>query len=62
MSDLSIGEWIAILSVAVTVIIGIIQILRNNSAKSGQININQSSGAFSSSEQKVNLKVEQNDK
>jgi len=56
------GEWIAIVGIALAVLIGVIQILRSNAAKSAKVNINQSSGAFSKGDQKIDLKVGQNDK
>jgi hypothetical protein len=62
VSNLSMGEWVAIVGIALAVLIGVIQILRNNAAKSGKVNISQSSGAFSKGDQKIDLKVEQNDK
>lgn len=55
------GEWIAIVSVVVALVIGIIQILKKNNAKSGSVNVNQSSGSFSKSDQKVSIKFKQND-
>ncbi|MDE3273082.1 hypothetical protein [Pseudoalteromonas sp. G4] len=61
MTSLSTGEWIAIVGIVVAVLIGLIQILRNNASKSGKFNINQSSGAFSKGKQKIDVKVEQND-
>ena len=62
MTNLTTGEWIAIIGIVVAVLIGLIQILRSNASKSGKINLNQSSGAFSKGKQNVTLKVEQNDK
>lgn len=60
MSNLSNGEWLAIIAIVVTIIIGAIQILRKTSTKPNKIEIKQKSGAFSSGKQKI--KVKQNDK
>jgi len=62
VTNLSTGEWIAIIGIVFAVLIGLFQIIRSNASKSGKININQSSGAFSKGKQSVDLKVEQNDK
>jgi len=62
MNNLSTGEWIAIVGITVAVIIGLIQILKNNASKSGKINPHQSQGAFSKGKQSIEIKVEQNDK
>ena len=62
MSNLSTGEWIAIISIVVALVIGLIQIFRKSNSKTGSININQSSGALSKGNQKMDLKVNQNDK
>ncbi|PKF62806.1 hypothetical protein CW745_05130 [Psychromonas sp. psych-6C06] len=62
MSDLSTGEWIAIIGIVVAILIGLIQIFRINASKSAKFNINQTSGTFSKGDQKIDLKVDQNDK
>ncbi len=62
VSNLSTGEWIAIISIVVALVIGMIQIFRKSNSKTGSININQSSGALSKGNQKMDLKVNQNDK
>ncbi|MDN3433017.1 hypothetical protein QMA03_01100 [Pseudoalteromonas sp. APC 3356] len=62
MSELSREEWIAIVGVVLAALIGLIQILRSKATKSGRFNVNQSSGAFSKGDQKIDVKVEQNDK
>ncbi len=62
MTNLSTGEWIAIVGILVAALVGLIQILRSNASKSGKINVSQTTGAFSKGKQKVKLKVEQNDK
>jgi hypothetical protein len=62
MNDLSTGEWIAIIGVVVAVLFGFIQVLKSNAAKSGKLDVNQSSGPFSKGNQKIDIKVEQNDK
>ena len=62
MYNLSTGEWIAIIGIVVALLIGLIQILRSNASKSAKLNVNQTSGAFSKGDQKIDLKVEQNDK
>ncbi len=62
MNELSTGEWVAIIGVVVTALIGFIQVLKTNAAKSGKLNVNQSSGAFSKGNQKIDIKVEQNEK
>jgi len=62
MNELSTGEWVAIIGVVVAVLFGFIQVLKSNAAKSGKLNVNQSSGSFSKGNQKIDIKVEQNDK
>ena len=61
MDALTTGEWIAIIGVVLATCIGVIQILKRSRIKDARISINQSSGAFSRTSQKVNLKVDQND-
>jgi hypothetical protein len=62
MNQLSTGEWIGIIGVVVAALFGFIQFLRSNAAKSAKLNVNQSSGFFSKGNQKIDIKVEQNDK
>jgi hypothetical protein len=62
MNIITTGEWIAVIGILLTVIIGVIQIIKKNDSKSGTINANQSAGLFSKSKQKINIKVNQNDK
>lgn len=62
MNELSTGEWIAAIGVVVAIVVGLIQIFKVNAAKSGRFNVNQSLGPFSKGTQKIDIKVEQNDK
>ena len=62
MANLTSSEWIAIIGIILAFLIGVIQIMRNSATKSGKLNVNQASGAFSKGDQKIDLKVEQNDK
>lgn len=62
MNELSTGEWIAIIGVVVAILFGLIQVLKTNATKSGRLNVNQTSGSFSKGNQKIDIKVEQNDK
>lgn len=62
VSNLSTSEWITIVGIVITFAIGTIQLFRKSNAKSGSININQSSGTLSKGSQKMDLKVNQNDK
>ncbi|MGL1958320.1 MAG: hypothetical protein OCD00_13490 [Colwellia sp.] len=60
--NFSTGEWIAIISIVVALIIGLVQIVKKNNAKSAVLNINQTSGLFSKSKQNINVKFDQSDK
>ncbi len=62
MVNLSTAEWIAIIGIIVAALFGLLQVLRNNAAKSGKINVSQSSGAFSKGKQEIKMDVKQNDK
>lgn len=60
---LSVGEWIAVVGIVLATIIGMIQIIKSQTAKSsGSININQTSGPFSKGKQTIKIKTDQSEK
>tara|TARA_B110001469_G_C9552831_1_gene274280 strand:- start:362 stop:565 length:204 start_codon:yes stop_codon:yes gene_type:complete len=66
--NLTTGEWIAAIGVLVAAIgvfvalvFGLIQLLKKPNSRTGNVNLTQKSGAFSKSNQKASVKIEQND-
>ncbi|MGL4355633.1 MAG: hypothetical protein ACRCTP_17505 [Aeromonas popoffii] len=60
---LSVGEWIAVVGIGLATIIGIVQLVKSQAAKSsGAININQTSGHFSKGKQTIKIKTDQSGK
>lgn len=52
--DMDMGNWLALIAIIVALVIGIIQIIKSKSGNN--VNINQTSGCFSKTKQKINWK------
>jgi hypothetical protein len=59
--ELEISEWIAVIGIVLATIIGVLALLRSNRSKSTVVNVDQSSGHFSKTNQSTKIKVSDRD-
>lgn len=59
--SLSTSDWIAIIGIILATVIGLITWLKRDDGKSNEIQVKQSSGAFSKAKQKQNININLSD-